>query len=143
MTEDSSTRRAFLRGSGGILAFAMAGCVGSSSQGDPNTKSVGMTDDLKFDPETVHVSVGTTVVWKNSTDASHTVTAYEDEIPDDAAYFASGGADSEQAARENVDDGLLRPDEQYEHTFEQTGQYGYFCIPHERSKMVGTVVVEE
>ncbi|WP_338035192.1 cupredoxin domain-containing protein [Halococcus thailandensis] len=59
----------------------MAGCVGSSSQGDSNTKSVGMTDDLKFDPGTVHVSVGTTVVWKNTTDASHTVTAYEAKLP--------------------------------------------------------------
>ena len=118
MTEDSSTRRALLRGSGGIITVAMAGCVGSSSQDDSNTKSIGMTDDLKFDPETVHVSVETTVVWENTTDASHTVTAYEDEIPDGAAYFASGGANSEQAARENVDDGLLRPDEQSEHTFE-------------------------
>ncbi|EMA50562.1 blue (type 1) copper domain-containing protein [Halococcus thailandensis JCM 13552] len=65
------------------------------------------------------------------------------EAPDNAAYFASGGADSEQAARENVNGGLIRSDEQYKHTFEQTGQYGYFCIPHKRSKMVGPVVIEE
>ena len=143
MIGNPTTRRALLHAGGGALALAVAGCVGSSSGGDSGAQSIGMTDDLTFDPETARVSPGTTITWKNSTDASHTVTAYDDEVPDGAAYFASGGADSEQTARESVGEGSIRPDEQYEHTFEQTGRYGYFCIPHERSEMVGTVVVEK
>jgi plastocyanin len=31
----------------------------------------------------------------------------------------------------------------FTHTFETVGEYAYFCIPHERAGMVGTVVVTE
>jgi len=58
------------------------------------------------------------------------VTAYEDEIPDGAAYFASGGFDAEQAANEAYpDEGSIPEGETYEHTFETTGTYEYYCIP--------------
>ncbi|WP_435120048.1 plastocyanin/azurin family copper-binding protein [Halolamina sp. C58] len=101
-----------------------------------------MTDDFAFEPKTVTVDTGTTVTWTNPGDVPHTVTAYEDEIPDGAAYFASGGFESERAARNNLKEGLIVPDETYGHTFEQSGTYGYFCIPHESSGMVGTVRVK-
>jgi plastocyanin len=72
------------------------------------------------------------------------VTAYESGIPDEAAYFASGGYDSEEAAREawtNLE-GAITSGDTYEHTFEVPGTYHYFCIPHERGGMVGTVTVK-
>lgn len=141
MTRSIFRRRTLLRRTGSLLALATAGCVSGSSGTGSNAQSVGMTDDLKFDPKTVRISVGMTVVWENTTDANHTVTAYEDEIPNGAAYFASGGSASEQVARKNIGEGLIRPDEQYKHTFDQSGRYGYFCIPHEQSEMTGTIVV--
>ena len=35
-----------------------------------------------------------------------------------------------------------RPKQESEHTFNQSRTYGYFCIPHESSGMVGTVRVK-
>jgi len=101
---------------------------------------------MEFVPETYHTTVGETVVWKNTSDAEHTVTAYEGAIPDEAEYFASGGYDDETTAREEWHEargGRILTGETYEHTFELPGTYPYVCIPHERGAMVGEVVVEE
>jgi len=77
----------------------------------------------------------------NDSDVGHTVTAYEDEIPEGAAYFARGVFDGERAARNDPAGGLFDAGEAYEHTFEVAGEYGHFCVPHESSGMTGTVVV--
>ncbi len=133
-------RRAVLRLSAATLAtISIAGCL--SGQASP-TQTVTMPDNLTFDPETATIQTGGTVAWANESGIDHTVTAYEDEIPDEAAYFASGGFESERAARNRVNEGLIAPGETYEHTFDQPGTYGYFCIPHESSGMVGTVRVK-
>lgn len=99
-----------------------------------------------FVPETFKVAAGDTVVWRNTSGAGHTVTAYDDGIPESASYFASGGFDSESAAREAWFDsrsGAVRPTETFEHTFEIPGTYAYVCIPHERAGMAGEIVVSE
>lgn len=101
-----------------------------------------MTDALTFEPETVTVAQGGTVTWENVGSIDHTVTAYEDEIPDSAGYFASGGFDAEQPARRNIEDGLIAGGETFTHTFDTPGRYGYFCIPHESSGITGTIRVE-
>ncbi|WP_310908801.1 plastocyanin/azurin family copper-binding protein [Natrinema sp. 1APR25-10V2] len=101
-----------------------------------------MTGDFGFDPEMTTIETGQTVTWVNSSDVDHTITAYEAEIPDGATYFASGGFESERAARERLSEGLVPPDSEYEHTFETAGTYEYYCVPHESSEMVGTVRVE-
>lgn len=95
-----------------------------------------------FSPETITVTAGTSLRWENSSEIEHTVTAYEEQIPDDATYFASGGFDSEQAARNNVTEGLIAPGAEYEHTVTEPGTYEYYCIPHESSGMIGTIRVE-
>jgi len=138
-------RRAMLQMSGVALAGAVAGCGGSSSQptetsADGNRR-VEMTDGLNFEPEETTVSVGDTVVWETTGSVPHSVTAYEDELPEGASYFASGGFDSESAARDAYPDGSVKEGETYSHTFETTGEFAYFCIPHE-SSMLGTVIVE-
>ncbi|EJN56852.1 plastocyanin/azurin family copper-binding protein [Halogranum rubrum] len=101
-----------------------------------------MNEDFAFDPKTLTVSAGTTVRWVNDSDVGHTVTAYGDRIPTEAVYFASGGFESERAARNDVSGGLLATGDTYEHTFDVTGTYEYVCIPHESSGMTGTVTVE-
>jgi plastocyanin len=107
-----------------------------------------MNDALAFAPGEITIAPGDTVVWENVGSVGHSVTAYQDELPEGAAYWASGGFDSEDAARGaysagDPDSGDVPGGETYEHTFETTGEYGYFCIPHEAAGMVGTVVVEE
>jgi plastocyanin len=131
-------RRAFLAGSAALLG----GCVGRGAEDDHD---VGMTLQA-FDPATITVSTGTEVVWKNTSSRGHTVSAYDDGIPEAADYFASGGYDDEDAAREafnNSGGGVIDGSGTYSHTFEVPGVYEYVCIPHERGGMVGTVNVEE
>lgn len=133
-----------------IIGTSLAGCSGDGDGGDggggDGTTTVDMTDELVFDPDSVTISSGDTVVWENVGGVGHSVTAYEDEIPDGAEYFASGGFDSEQAARDaytpgDTDAGDIPGGESWEHTFETPGTYEYFCIPHE-STMQGTIEVE-
>lgn len=148
---------------GGGTVTALAGCTSdgsdttdSPSSGDSSSgsdggggtwakqKTVGMTDKLKFDPDHVQVTAGTTVTWKNTSGLGHTVTAFEDELPDGATYFASGGADSEQDARDEYKEdktGTIAKGETFSHTFETKGTYKYFCIPHEMNGMIGFVKV--
>lgn len=139
MTFDLMKRRNLLRFTGTALSVGLAGCLNNSP---PGSRTVNMTDNLVFEPETVTIIQGGTVTWENSGSVNHTVTAYEDDIPDDATYFASGGFDSEQAARQEISAGLLGPGETFEHTFKVTGTYDYYCIPHESSGMAGTVRVK-
>ncbi|MWG35377.1 copper-binding protein [Halomarina oriensis] len=134
-------RRQMLKLSGSALvATAIAGC--SSNSNPDGTTRVSMNEDFAFDPKRLTVSAGTTVRWVNDSDVGHTVTAYGDRIPTEAAYFASGGFESERAARNDVSGGLLATGDTYEHTFDITGTYEYVCIPHESSGMTGTVTVE-
>jgi len=161
------TRRQVLRTTAAVSGIAVAGCSsnggtetptsGGGSNGDETsggdtgggdewvqTETVDMTDELTFDPKRIEVPAGTTVTWPNAGSIGHTVTAYEDEIPDGAVYFASGGYDSEQAAKDaysSEQGGNVPEGERYEHTFETTGTYEYYCIPHELSGMVGSVKV--
>jgi plastocyanin len=165
MTEHYS-RRKVLASTALVGAAALAGCTGGgdgdggndggdetttesttteSNSGSTNweeTSTVEMTDGLKFEPKNIQVSAGTTVTWENVGAVAHSVTAYEDKIPDDAKYFASGGFDSQSAAEDGYpDEGSIAEGETYEHTFETTGTYEYYCIPHEMSGMVGKVKV--
>lgn len=165
MTPDT-TRRKYLRTLGAVglagSSLAVAGCSAPSDGGDTptataeptepsdgngddgfvQTDTVDMTDELTFEPQRIEVSAGTTVTWVNVGTIGHTVTAYEDEIPEDATYFASGGYESEQAARDGYPgEGNLAEGESYEHTFETPGDYEYLCVPHELNGMVGTVRV--
>jgi plastocyanin len=125
----------------------------SSLQGGPNVVE-GVPDDadhvveqlaVAYDPEQLTVSVGDTVAWPHAAGEAHTVFAYGDGIPEEADYWASGGFDSEAAAREGWEDGqgAVRSGESYVHTFETPGTHEYFCAPHEAAGMVGSVVVEE
>jgi plastocyanin len=120
-----------------------AGLLAGACSGSGDGTSVQMTDSLTFDPQEFHVAVGEKVTFVNSSGAPHSVTAYDDGIPEGGEYFASGGFESEEAARDDVAGGLIEPEGTYEVTFDQPGTYEYFCIPHEGSGMTGEIVVEE
>lgn len=136
-------RRAFLAAAGSSTV-ALAGCFGAGASGDADY-DIGMSTSA-FRPVEYAVAPGTTVRWYNTSKSSHTVTALDDEIPDEADYFASGGHDSQAAAVEAWNGGhggALEPSQSYEHTFEVPGTYRYYCIPHEAAGMFGVVEVTE
>ena len=135
-------RRAFLTTLATAAVAGLAGCLGS---GRSVEYDIGMSANA-FIPERFEVSVGDTVTWANTGSRNHSVTAYASGIPQDASYFASGGFDSEKAAREawfGRGGGVISSNETYGHTFRVPGRYDYFCIPHEPTGMVGTIVVNE
>lgn len=145
-------RRTVLRGLGAgstlVIGLSLSGCVGRGTSGagagDVDGTLVEMTDDNRFDPDAVTIPVGETVVWRTVGYAPHTVTAYENEIPPDATYFASGGFTNEAAARDGASegDGVFDRGEEYAHTFDVPETYAYYCIPHEHAGMIGTITVE-
>ncbi|SEH67335.1 plastocyanin [Halopenitus malekzadehii] len=121
-------------------------------QGGPNIQD-GVPDDadhvvnmqaVAFEPEELTIQQGDTVAWEHAAGEPHNVVAYEGEIPEDAEYWASGGFESEEAAREGWEEGegAVQSGQSYVHTFEATGTHEYFCVPHEAAGMVGSVIVE-
>ncbi len=75
-------------------------------------------DNFSFGPETLKVSVGTTVTWINRDDIPHTVVSTD-------GVFKSMVRDT---------------DEKFSYTFAKPGTYPYFCSVH--PKMTGKVVVQ-
>jgi len=134
-------RRQLLVTLGAGVTAGFAGC--GTTGGSPENGDIGMSSTA-FLPAEFEVDTGEAVVWANTSDRPHSVTAYGSAIPEVADYFASGGFDSEDAAREGWFDGMagsIEVGETYSHTFEVAGEYQYFCIPHERGGMVGTIAV--
>ena len=147
-------RRAYLAGAT-ATTLALAGCTAldeaaESVFGSDETYDIGMSR-MTFEPDEYETTVGETVVWRNTSESTHTVTAYEGSVPAEAEYFASGGYETEADARDAWIDragGGFDTGETFSHTFEVAGTYAYFCIPHEidgdgNVHMVGTIVVRE
>lgn len=122
------------------LAPVVAACSDDASTG---TAMVEMVEGQRFKPDAAVVPAGTTVTFVNESAEAHTVTAYQDEIPDDAKYFASGDFLTEAEARDNLADGIIGQEDTFEVTFGVAGTYEYFCIPHESQGMKARIVVEE
>jgi plastocyanin len=145
MDRDSAvSRRDLLRGAAGVTAVTGTSGVVAAQEGQ--THVVDMTDELVFAPDSITIAPSDTVVWENVGTIGHTVTAYEDDIPEEATFFATGGFDTEGDARSaysvgDPESGDVLGGESFEHTFEVTGTYEYFCIPHESVGMLGTVEV--
>ena len=140
-------RRRFLRrvGAAGVGTGATASLAGCAGVGGEPDYDVGMVAS-GYRPAELTVSVGDTVVWENTSSRAHTVTAYEAAIPDAAEYFASGGYDDEETAREAWTSdfgGGLENGDRFSYTFEVAGRYDYVCIPHETGGMYATVFAEE
>lgn len=95
-----------------------------------------MENQLRFLPDTVRIRPGDTVLWRNSSDLIHTVTADPEQaarsesvrLPPSAELFHSGD---------------IRPGGEFRHAFPIPGEYKYFCAPHELAGMTGMVIVEE
>ncbi len=104
------------------LALVIAACGGSSDEPTATTAGAGGELDITIDnfdfsgAETA--AVGDTVTITNEDGVAHTWTAVE------------GGFDS----------GTMAEGETFEFTFEEAGEFDYFCSIHPR--MEGTITVE-
>ncbi|MEM8722101.1 MAG: plastocyanin [Cyanobacteria bacterium P01_G01_bin.39] len=91
-----------------------------------DTVSVKMGSDngmLKFQPETVTIKPGDTVKWENNKMSPHNV-VFEN---------------AKDKSHKNL---VFSPGDGYESTFNESGEYSYYCEPHRGAGMVGKVVVQ-
>lgn len=95
---------------------------GGGGGADPDVV-VDATADLTFNPDQVTIEPGQTVRWRYAGGPPHTVT------PDGHDEWNSASLSS---------DG-----DTFDHTFEDAGEYPYYCEPHRSQGMVGTIVVEQ
>jgi plastocyanin len=100
---------------------------GGGGGGATKTVKVGPGGDLKFDPDKLTVTPGTTVkfVWESN---GHNVVP--ESQPDGAGWEGSGGASE-----------LFDSGHTYSHTFSTAGEYAYFCAPHKSAGMTGSITV--
>jgi plastocyanin len=75
--------------------------------------------ELQFQPSTINVQLGDTVIWTNNGALTHTVTSDGGAGPLDSGDIGSSGT--------------------YSHTFVSEGTYSYHCVHH--PSMQGTVTV--
>ena len=103
-----------------LLALLLAGCAGDAkgSGGPVTTDEVTMPKSYRFAPETIQVTTGTTVTFRNTDNFTHSVKLLDGSEPDH----------------------LVKPGESVQITFAQPGTYEYECSLHPRD-MRGTVIV--
>lgn len=115
-----------------LLVLALAGCVGAEDEATgalsaadaagfppivPNVVEATILDGA-FDPGRTTIAPGTTVVWSNTDDKTHSV------VSDDGSFAGSGP---------------LGPTSTFSHTFERPGDYAYHCRFH--PEMTGSLLV--
>jgi len=110
-----------------IVLVAISGCTTQTQQtpaqpnpsGDMGVKKDVAISGFAFNPATVTISKGTSVVWTNDDSATHTI------VSDSGSEIGSGS---------------ISQGETYVHTFDTAGTYNYHCGIH--PSMKGTIIVE-
>jgi plastocyanin len=87
-----------------------------------NVVEITLTSSFTFSPATVTISPGTTVRWVNGASIYHTIT------PD-------GHSEWDRATMDQAG-------ETFQHTFDNTGSFPYYCEPHRSAGMTGTITVQ-
>lgn len=99
-----------------LATFMVVHPTGSQAQ-DAKATEVRI-DNFSFAPDTVTVSVNTTVTWVNKDDIPHVIASND-------GVFKSKALDTDQ---------------KFSYTFTKAGAYPYYCSIH--PKMVGKIVVQ-
>lgn len=133
-------RRRFLHRAGMLSAICvatpvLAGCEILAAR-DDERYTVDINENRRFEPASLTIPVGSTVIWDNKTETRHGVTtdaselegAEEIVLPIGVWPFSSGD---------------LFAGETWSLTFTVPGSYVYVCPFHHEHGMIGSVVVEE
>lgn len=110
----------------------------SMDQSASAEENVVTTIGLKFMPEDLTVKVGTTVTWENGETISHTVTSGAwGEVNESTGLRGTETPDGtfDHALAPKGQDG-----DTFSFTFDEAGEFQYFCKPH--LTMNATVTVE-
>jgi len=99
-----------------------------------DTVVVDMNNALRFVPDKITIKAGTTVKWRNIESFPHSVTADPNLVQNPANSKLPAGAKA-------FNSGRINGGKSWRHTFTVAGAYHYFCIPHEGSGMIGTIIV--
>ncbi len=119
---------------GGIFLTNLV--FGGSPRTHPRSFIVSTTNNLTFEPDSIEVMPGDTIVWVNGSFLVHTVTC------DTALATIKGSALLPEGALP-FNSGNLNPGERFSIVLTIPGKYRYFCIPHEGAKMRGTIIVKD
>lgn len=90
--------------------------------------------DNLFDPDSIEIEVGGTIIWSHAGQASHTVTA------DDGSFDSHPGCNADTGT------GCMQNGDTFQQTFDETGTFAYRCKIHGSEGgggMAGTVTVRE
>lgn len=103
-----------------VAAVSLTACVADDASPPAGTVTVSISQS-RFETRELRVPAGTTVVFENTDAAAHTVTSADGSpLMFDSGEFGQG--------------------ETFEITFDEPGEYPYFCVIH--PTMRATVVVE-
>lgn len=118
-------------------ALFCAVLVACDGQGPPGEAEPGAAATISwgFEPAVVTIRAGETVIWRNRSPLTHTVTADPERMrdPTDAA-LPPGMAP--------INSGSIAPGRSFRHTFAVPGTYRYACLAHAGWGMAGIVIVE-
>jgi plastocyanin len=115
------------------ILLVFASFVISVAPAAAETYTVKMGSDsgvLKFEPDTLTIKPGDTVKWVNNKLAPHNV------------VFDSSKMDEAVATKMSHKNLVFSPGESFESTFNESGEYTYYCEPHRGAGMVGKIIVK-
>ncbi len=99
-----------------------AAATATTSGPEADVKMSGSVGSFQFNPATITIKVGTTVVWTNSTGVPHTST-------------------SDASSAVSWDSGVVNPGAKFSMTFTQAGTFSYHCSFH--PSMLAKVIVTQ
>ncbi|HVE38823.1 MAG TPA: plastocyanin/azurin family copper-binding protein [Planctomycetota bacterium] len=96
--------------------------------------TVEINSQHQFMPREISIRTGETILWKNNSGDTHTVTCDPTKVTNRDDVVMPTGAKAFHS-------GELRPGKTYKQTFNTAGTYRYVCVMHERDGMTGTITV--
>jgi plastocyanin len=110
----------------GAWLLAIAGCAPVVPPGDNEV----ILRNNRFTPSQITIKAGESVRWRNEDTDVHTVTSGDPEDADAGRVFRL------------PESGLLQPGESETLTFDEPGEFVYFCEIHPEDMRDATVIVE-